>query len=451
MISSNDFFQLSPLPMWVVDVHTNRFLNVNEAAIRVFGYTRAELLNLSPADLNDEQEILRLKSILDVSVHATVFYKEVKAFVKKNGDYLIAELEQSQINYNNISCKLVLILDITLRVNNEISIRESKDRFDVVSKATSDTIWDIMIPGNTVFWNKGIKGVFGHKNIENNTTDIDWFKAHIHPEDRDTVFDVSKINLINGLSRWKIEFRFKCADGKYKYVLSRNFVIYDLNNNPMRVIGALEDISKRKEEEHWSKLLESVVINTTDGVVITNAELGEQGPTIMYVNTAFIEMTGYSKEELVGRTPQVFTQHSVNKPALKKLYRAIKKNISCDIEVVDVNKSGREYWVSMNVSPVSDSTGKVTHWISIQRDITESRKHLKAIEEQNKKFKEIAWIQSHVVRAPLARVMGLVDLLAHHTPDNETDVLLQHLSSSARDLDAIIINIADRTPMINVN
>jgi len=451
MISSNDFFQLSPLPMWVVDVGTNRFLDANEAAVRVFGYSRAELLNLSPADLNDEQEILRLKSILHISVHASVFYKEVKAFVKKNGDYLIAELEQNQIKYHDIDCNLVLILDITGRVNNEISIRQIKDQFDVLSKATSDTIWDYMIPNKTVIWNKGIKGIFGYKDINNNTTDISWFKSQIHPEDQEVVFDISAKNLQSGLSRWKTEFRLKCADGVYKYVLSRNFVIYDSNNIPMRIIGALEDISKRKEEEHWSKLLESVVINTTDGVVITNAELGKQGPKIMYVNTAFIAMTGYSKEELVGRTPKVFTEHKVNKPALKKLYRAIKKNMPCDIEVVDVNKSGQEYWVSMNVSPVADSTGKVTHWISIQRDITESRQYLTAIEEQNKKFREIAWIQSHVVRAPLARVLGLVDLLAHQTPGDETDVLLKHLSSSARDLDAIIINIADRTPMINVN
>jgi PAS domain S-box-containing protein len=451
MISSNDFFQLSPLPMWVVDMHTDRFVDVNEAAVRMFGYTRAKLLELSPADLNDEQEILRLKSILDVTVRSTIFYKEVKAFVKNDGSYLIAELEQNQIIYNNISCNLVLILDITLRVNNEISIRESNDRFDVLSKATSDTIWDCRIPTKTVVWNKGIRGVYGHKNIESNTTEVSWFKDHIHPEDQEAVFQFAVDNLNKRLSRWKNEFRFRCADGSYKYVLSRNFVIYNAENKPMRIIGALEDISKRKEEEHWSKLLESVVINTTDGVIITNAESGIKGPKILYVNTAFVQMTGYNKEELIGRTPRTFMEHEINKPALIKLYRAVKKQMPCDIEVVDVNKSGQEYWVSMNVSPVADSTGEVTHWISIQRDITESKQYLKAIEEQNKKLKEIAWIQSHVVRAPLARVMGLVELLKQQTPGEESDLLLQHLSSSARDLDAIIIDIADRHLMANVS
>jgi PAS domain S-box-containing protein len=451
MISSNDFFQLSPLPMWVVDVHTDRFVDVNEAAVRMFGYTRSKLLELSPADLNDEQEILRLKSILDVSVRATIFYKDVKAFVKNDGSYLIAELEQNQITYNNISCNLVLILDITLRVNNEISIRESNDRFDVLSKATSDTIWDYRIPTKAVVWNKGIRGVYGHKNIKSNTTEFTWFKDQIHPEDQEDVIQFAVDNLNKRLSRWKNEFRFRCADGSYKYVLSRNFVIYNADNKPMRIIGALEDISKRKEEEHWSKLLESVVINTTDGVIITNAAPGIQGAKILYVNTAFVQMTGYNKEELIGRTPRTFMQHEVNRPALIKLYRAVKKQLPCDIEVVDVNKSGQEYWVSMNVSPVTDSTGEVTHWISIQRDITESKRYLKAIEEQNKKLKEIAWIQSHVVRAPLARVMGLVELLKQQTPGEETDLLLQHLSSSAKDLDAIIIDIADRHLMANVS
>lgn len=451
MISSNELFQWSPIPMWIVDAQTSRFLEVNEAAIKVFGYTRAEFLLLSEKDISDAGVLINLKLTLDAAVQASIFRKEVQAYVKKDGKHILAELEQNQIKIDHVTCFLVLVIDITLRVESEISMYESQERLDVLSKATSDTIWDYALQSETVVWNKGVSGVFGHMDIVANTTSAAWFREQVHPEDRARIAAGFFDKLANKTPRWKDEFRLQCADGSYKYVLNRCFLVFDGMCEPVRVIGAVEDVSKRKEEEHWSKLLESVVINTTDGVVITDTELEGKGPKIIYVNTAFERMTGRSKEELVGQAPLVLSDRWENKPAISKLSNAVEKKHACDIEVVCFHKSGREYWLSMNVTPVTDGRGEVSHWISILRDITDSRKYLMAIEAQNRKFREIAWIQSHLVRAPLARVMGLVDLLSHHTTGDEADLLLKHLSSSAKELDAIIIDIADRTPAGNIN
>ena len=85
--------------------------------------------------------------------------------------------------------------------------------------------------------------------------------------------------------------------------------------------------------------------------------------------------------------------------------------------------------------------------ISIITDVTERSNYIKTIEDQNEKLQEIAWMQSHLVRAPLVRIMGISDLIQNHTLANETELhdLLKHLLNSANELDTIIKDISDKT------
>ncbi|WP_306017617.1 PAS domain-containing protein, partial [Balneatrix alpica] len=128
------------------------------------------------------------------------------------------------------------------------------------------------------------------------------------------------------------------------------------------------------EEEHWSKLLESVVINTTDGVVITDANVNP-GPNIIYVNDALIKMSGFTRDELIGSSADIFHGDNSTQEGLKKIGTAIQNKQACNVELINYTKAGRAYDVSINISPVTDHTGAVTHWISIQRDITENRNY----------------------------------------------------------------------------
>lgn len=196
------------------------------------------------------------------------------------------------------------------------------------------------------------------------------------------------------------------------------------------------------EEEHWSKLLESVVINTTDGVVITDANVNP-GPNIIYVNDALIKMSGFTRDELIGSSADIFHGDNSTQEGLKKIETAVQKKQACNVELINYTKTGRAYDVSINISPVTDHTGSVTHWISIQRDITENRNYIKEIEDQNKKLRDISWMHSHKIRSPLTRILSLVDLLKKHSSDEEQDVLHDYLLHSAKELDHVICDITN--------
>lgn len=434
MTISDHLFQASPVPMWVYDTQTFSFLLANTAAVNSYGYTAEEFRSLNvdaiqPESHQDENGIRH---------------------IKKNGEIIYVKVETNKITFHQQEAMLVIAMDITQgiteRIRNEVEMKLTVEKFNIISKATSDAIWDWNLVTDKIVWNKGINGIFGYKNLYDNMTSGEWRIMQIHLEDRERVMSNLHSHIRDKIARWKDEYRFKCADGSYKYVLDRGFMVFDESGRSVRIIGSMQDISQRKQEEQWSRLLESVVINASDAVLICTGNGEGSGQTIIYVNEAYTKMSGYTKYELIGCSPGIAQGLETDQSEIKKLQRAIQHKQTCQLEVINYTKEGKAYWVSQSHAPIADANGVVTHWISIQRDISQHKKYLTEIEEQNKKFKEIAWIQSHSVRAPLARVMGLVDLLKNFEPGDETDELLMHLESSAKELDSIIIDIADKTP-----
>ncbi|TSD67068.1 PAS domain S-box protein [Inquilinus sp. KBS0705] len=134
----------------------------------------------------------------------------------------------------------------------------------------------------------------------------------------------------------------------------------------------IRDITKKKQEEQHLKLLESVITHANDAVIITEAHpLDEPGPRIVYVNDAFTKMTNYSFEEVNGETPRILQGPKSDENELKRLSHAIRNNEHCEVTTVNYKKTGEEFWINFSVSPVKNQQGKTTHYISIERDITE--------------------------------------------------------------------------------
>ena len=122
------------------------------------------------------------------------------------------------------------------------------------------------------------------------------------------------------------------------------------------------------------RLLESVVLNANDAVLITEAEpVDSPGPRIIYVNPAFTKMTGYSLEEVLGRSPRFLQGSLSGSEALAEIRAALKAWQCIEIELINYRKDGTMFWVELSISPVADETGWYTHWISVQRDITERK------------------------------------------------------------------------------
>lgn len=297
-------------------------------------------------------------------------------------------------------------------------IKESNDKYDIVAKATSDTIWDWKIQEDSFNWNQGINNIFGY--TENQIGDnSNWWFDKIHPEDSIKMSIKLYSFLEQKTEKWQDEYRFKCADNTYKYVLDKGFLLKDENGKAARMIGAIQDITKQKEEEQRLKLLETVITQSKDSIIITEA-LSTEGtiPRIIYSNPAFSVMSGYHFNEIIGKSPSIFIGPNSDIKEYKKLIKAINDKKECQIETISYTKKNQQYLVRFSMIPVFNSENELSHWISIQRDISKEKKQEKEKEkliieliQKNKDLKQFSYITSHNLRAPLSNLTGLLNLI----------------------------------------
>jgi two-component system sensor histidine kinase UhpB len=127
-------------------------------------------------------------------------------------------------------------------------LRQSNERYEFVNKATLDTIWEWNFDTNSGTWGDGMVNTFGY--TENDLLYGDeWMRKYIHAEDCKRVNQGLKQSLHAEHQHWQDEYRFRCADGSYKYVYDRGFIIYDDKKEPRRMIGAMTDISEKMNLE----------------------------------------------------------------------------------------------------------------------------------------------------------------------------------------------------------
>ncbi len=139
------------------------------------------------------------------------------------------------------------------------------------------------------------------------------------------------------------------------------------------------------------RLLESVVVNAGDAILITEAEpLHPPGPRILYANAAFTRMTGYTSDEVAGRTPRFLQGPDTDRATLDRIRAGLERLETIECELLNYRKDGGTFWVEMSIVLVWDEQGRPTHWVSIQRDVTARKRAEEAIlrgrlaEAQNK-------------------------------------------------------------------
>ncbi len=345
-------------------------------------------------------------------------------------------------------------------------------RLQLATRIAGMGVWEYDLLSNHLEWDEGMYLLYNIKQRQLESIHKTWL-TRLHPNDKEQVNKEIEW-AVASKKEYDTEFRIIWDDGSLHYIKAIGMVERDNAGNALKLIGINWDITNQKKEEERLKLLESVVTNTNDSVLITEAEpFDAPDPKIVYVNEAFTRMTGYTADEVIGQTPRILQGPKSDRQELAKLKTSLKKWEPCEITTINYKKNGEEFWVNFSVSPVANEKGWFNHWIAIQRDVTESKlaeirlnelneslqkhatelaisnanleQHIKVVEEQNKKFKDIGWTQSHIVRAPLARMMGIASLIKNlKMADAECEELLNHFNASANELDDIIKEVVEK-------
>lgn len=234
-----------PLNVYVKDLQSRKTL-ANKAEYEYLGFaTEEELLGKSDEDLYPtESSTISIEEDQDVFKTGRSIINKETINVRKDGKktyFLISKIPL----YNGsreIMGLVGLSYDITPRITAEHKLRELNDRFTLLSRATNDAIFDWDYVTHQGIWNHGVETIFGYF-VANKLAPVTEWTGYVHPEDQVKTRIQLFRHFVLRKPVWTMRFRFQCADGTYKHVLNRAFIIYSAGK-PIRIIGALQDVTE---------------------------------------------------------------------------------------------------------------------------------------------------------------------------------------------------------------
>ncbi len=128
---------------------------------------------------------------------------------------------------------------------------------------------------------------------------------------------------------------------------------------------------KRTSDQIDNTMFKLIVENLPDSIILTSLSIEAPGPIILYVNPAFTKLTGFSKEEVIGKTPRMFQGELTDRKTLDKMKETLKEKDTFRDKIINYKKDGTPFTIEWNISAIRDKNGKIILWLSSQREIIE--------------------------------------------------------------------------------
>jgi diguanylate cyclase (GGDEF)-like protein/PAS domain S-box-containing protein len=206
---------------------------------------------------------------------------------------------------------------------------------------------------------------------------FDAFLASVHTEDRPLLLDAVEA-AFRGNSALDVVHRIVIPGGDSRLVHERGQRAAK-HEGGVSLAGTVQDITEQSKAQSELELLHTSIARVGDVVMITDAApLDEPGPKIVFVNSAFEQVTGYKLSEVLGKSPRMLQGQETQRAELDKVRRALDREEHVSVELINYTKSGKKFWIELDITPVASTGGAITHFVSVQRDITQR----KAAEEE---------------------------------------------------------------------
>ncbi|MDQ5914192.1 MAG: two-component system, sensor histidine kinase and response regulator, partial [Pseudomonadota bacterium] len=216
------------------------------------------------------------------------------------------------------------------------------------------------------------------------------WQSHLHEDDLPGCKAALVAHLQNKAANYRNEHRVRCKDGSWKWILDQGMAVErDANGYALRVIGTHTDISGFRDTINELHKLQMAVEQSSNSIVVTDANA-----VIEYVNAAFIDTTGYSREEAVG-SKAGFQKSGMTAPEVyENLWATLKQGESWRGEFINRKKSGEITISFAHISPIRQADGSLSHYLSVQEDITEKKRNAAELDRHRHHLQELVTEQT---------------------------------------------------------
>jgi PAS domain S-box-containing protein len=358
-------------------------------------------------------------------------------FETKDGDKHHLRIYQPLHNANG-QAKWVIVYGIDL--TSIKSIESILNKMTIAVKDAMDGIAIVNDKGQYVYVNEAHIKMFGYSN------DIDFLGKQwdmLYEKNESDYIENKIFPLVNSNGRWEGETTGKLKDGT---PINQEITLTSLPDGG--IICICRDKTDEKNQKQILDRASIVAENTHSVVIISDPQL-----RIQWVNKAFTDVTGYTLEEVIGKDPAFLHGPETDKMAIKKIYKHLQDHKSFSTEILNYSKTGRKYWMQVNVSPFYNANGELVNFISVENDITplkqaeeNIRNSLQKEKELNELKSQFVSIASHEIRTPLANIQSSSDLIrifleSDEVPKDKIEKHIDKIESQISRLSTIMSNL----------
>ena len=365
-----------------------RFTLVNKAVADAYGTTVENLLGKTDADFNHSSEEVQHFRNHDLEVIDLLHEKFIPEEIITDSHGAIRWLQTIKRPLLSPDGKSRQVLgvstDITSRKKAEEALKESEQRFKKIFQEGPIGMAIVGTDLRFIDINEALCTMLGYSYDELLKISIETLT---HPEDYKKDYQLV-VQLLNGeIPSYNLEKRYIKKDGTIIWGRLTVSLLHSAEGDALYGISIIEDITERKRAEEMLRLLESAVQQANEAILITTADLDYPGPHIVYVNPAFTKMTGYSFQEIIGKTPRMMQGPKTDLELMQKLRWQLSNGMEFDGETINYKKDGSEYFLEWHIAPIKNDEGITTHFLSVQRDITKRKIAEETLRKSEKQYR----------------------------------------------------------------
>lgn len=378
-------FENNPHPMWVYDFEKLTFLNVNEAATRLYGYSREEFLSMTILDIRPESEI---PAVLDSIRNLTglIDHEDLWVHKRKDGTVMQVEVTSHNITYEGRPARIVLAHNVTLRKQIEKALRESEEKYrqltlnlpGVVYQCKNDDRYTML------YLNDNVEALTGYAKELFLSDSLSFIELY-HPSEIEMIRNEVDASL-EERRPFSLTYRIKHRSGEWRWVEDVGTGVFD-GDRLLYLEGFFSDVTERKLSEQALKeaylFNEEIISSAGEGIAVCDREM-----RYLVWNSFMEELTGMPADKVLGRKAADIFPHLQQEGVIERFQRALKGETvrSPDISY-HVPQTGHSGWVMSTYGPYHSPDGEIIGVIGIISDISDRIRSEEAMRLSEKRYR----------------------------------------------------------------
>ncbi len=400
--------------IWTIN-HEAVTTYVNPRVAAMLGYTMEEMNGRHLFAFMDGDGQARASQLMNRRRQGIAESHEFE-FIRKDGNRIRTALSTSPMvdPTGSFQGAIAVVTDITERKRAEEALRESEERFRLLlNDVTMVSVQGYGPDGTTQYWNAGSRRLYGYTAEEALGRSL--LDLIIPPEMHDQVAQAVRQMAETGVPVPASELNLKRKDGTRVPVYSSHSIV-QRPGHPPELFCIDIDLSAIKQAEVERERLSAAIAQSGEVVVITDT-----AGKIQYVNPAFESITGYRRDEVIGRNPRILKSGKHDATFYDELWRTISSGRTWQGRFVNNRKDGQQYTEDATISPVRDAAGNIINYVAVKRDITEQLQ-LAAQFQQAQKMESVGRLAggvAHDFNNMLTAILGYVELAVDRLPTGD--------------------------------